>query len=40
MNQSEVWKDNELSVIKLVEQTNIPQHDITQVTNENLKKKS
>ncbi|WP_320019508.1 helix-turn-helix domain-containing protein [Labilibaculum manganireducens] len=38
MNKSEAWKDNELSIAKLSEQTDIPKHYITQVLNENLKK--
>lgn len=38
MNQSEAWKDNELSVAKLSEQTGIQKHYITQVLNEVLNK--
>lgn len=38
MNQSEAWKDNELSVAKLSEQTDIPKYYITQILNENLQK--
>jgi len=38
MNESEAWKDNELSVAKLSEHTGIAKHYITQVLNENLKK--
>lgn len=38
INQSEAWKDNELSVDKLSTQTLIPRHYITQVLNENLQK--
>lgn len=38
MNQSEIWKDNELSVAKLSQLTNIPKQYITQVLNENLQK--
>ena len=38
MNRSEIWKDNELSVAKLAQLTNIPKHYITQTLNENLQK--
>ncbi len=38
MDQSEEWKDKELSVAKLSVLTNIPKHHITQVLNENLQK--
>jgi AraC-like DNA-binding protein len=38
MDKAEAWKDNELSVAKLSEETGIPKHYITQVLNENLKK--
>lgn len=38
MNQTEAWRDAELSVAKLAVQTNIPKHHITQVLNENLGK--
>ena len=38
MNQSEAWKDNELSVAKLAEQTGIQKYYITQILNENLQK--
>ena len=38
MNRSEIWKDNELSVARLAQLTNIPKHYITQALNENLRK--
>ena len=38
MTQSEAWKDNELSVAKLSEQTDIPKYYITQILNEKLQK--
>jgi len=38
MNNTEAWKDNELSIAKLSTQTNIPKHHITQVLNERLGK--
>lgn len=38
MNKSKIWKDNELTIAKLSEQTNILSHYITQVLNENLNK--
>ena len=38
MNKLEPWKDNELSVAKLSELTDIPRHHITQILNDNLKK--
>lgn len=38
MNRAEAWKDNELSVAKLSEQTKIPKYYITQILNENLQK--
>lgn len=38
MNQSDAWKDNELSVPTLSQQTSIPKHYITQVLNEHLGK--
>lgn len=38
MNQTEIWKDAELSVARLSESTGIPKHHITQVLNENLGK--
>lgn len=38
MNQEEAWKDNELSVAKLAEHTEIPKYYITQILNEKLQK--
>lgn len=38
MNQTEIWKDTELSVVKLSKLTNIPKHYITQALNNNLQK--
>lgn len=38
MNNSEIWKDNELSIAKLSQYTEIPKHYITQILNENLNK--
>jgi AraC-like DNA-binding protein len=38
MNNSEIWKDNELSISKLSQYTEIPKHYITQVLNEKLNK--
>jgi AraC-like DNA-binding protein len=38
MNTSKAWKDSELSVAKLSEETEIPKHHITQVLNEHLNK--
>ena len=38
MEETEAWKDNELTVAKLSMQTKIPKHHITQVLNEELQK--
>jgi AraC-like DNA-binding protein len=38
MNQTDAWKDSELSITTLSRQTNIPKHHITQVLNEHLDK--
>ncbi|WP_163718547.1 helix-turn-helix domain-containing protein [Mangrovibacterium lignilyticum] len=38
MNQSQAWKDPELTVAKLSEATNVPKYYISQVLNENLQK--
>lgn len=38
IEKSEAWKDPELSIAKLSEQTNIPRHYITQTLNEHLHK--
>lgn len=38
MNQTDAWKNNELSVATLARQTGIPKHHITQVLNEHLAK--
>ncbi len=38
MNHSEIWKDNELSIAKLAQYTEIPKHYITQILSENLNK--
>lgn len=38
MNNSDSWKNNELTVAILSEETNIPKHHVTQVLNENIKK--
>ena len=38
MNHSEAWKDPELSVAKLSEETDTPKHYVTQVLNEHLQK--
>jgi len=38
MNHSEAWKDPELSIAKLSEETDTPKHYVTQVLNEHLQK--
>ncbi|MCW3807056.1 helix-turn-helix domain-containing protein [Plebeiibacterium marinum] len=38
MNNSLIWQENELSLAKLADETQIPKHYITQVLNEHIKK--